>query len=384
MRFKVRQLDLQAGLASAKRVTTGHVLNPVLAGVLVETVEDGLLLTATDLELTTRVRVKAEVQEEGKLLLPTSRLMDLVARLSGELLLEETDTAVTVRQGKSHFSVKKMSIRDFPAVQDATGSMFTVPGAAWKRAAKRVIIAAASPQMRPQYAGVLVRAGAGFITLAGFDTYRIAVEKIALGSIEMADAADEIVIPLQAMREIESMLDAEDDLTITWPSREMYMGKFKASGFTVVTRLMDSRFPKFEKQIPAPIAAPLIINRDRLAATLGRAQLYTLKYTDESKKVVQNAVVALSAEGQELTIDAETDEGELHEVILLEKPTEPMRKKFTVTFLSAPLKFLGETVELHVTSGRSLPGIYREDDYFYMALPVNDILLDEPGGDLGA
>jgi DNA polymerase-3 subunit beta len=355
-------------------------MHPLLGGVLVETVDEGLLLTATDLELTTRVKVAAEVQEDGQMVLPTARLTDLVARLSGELSFEETETAVTVRQGKSHFSVKKMRVQDFPAGQDATGTALTISGVAWKKTARRVGIAASSSQIRPQYAGVLVRAGAASVTMVGFDTYRLAVEKIAANTPDLAGTAEEIVIPFQAMREIESMLGDDDDLTITWPASEMYMGKFEAPRFSVVTRLIDSKFPNFEKHIPKPVDCPLVIDRDRLIAALARAQLYTVQIRDDKDKLTLNAVVAFEANGQELIIEAESDEGNLHDVLLLEKPVEPKRKKFTASYLAAPLKFLGPTVELHFTTGHSIPAIYREGDYLYMLQPINDVEFDVPGG----
>ena len=122
MKFLVKKEDIFNGIKLVANVAAMKSLQPVLANILIETVEGGTLkLTATDFDLTISTTVDAKVEEEGKITLPAKKLNDIVSRLADKLItfeLNNETNMMNITCENTKFDIIGISANEFPTVLD--------------------------------------------------------------------------------------------------------------------------------------------------------------------------------------------------------------------------------------------------------------------------
>ena len=118
MKFYVNKEDLYNGIKIVERATSTKALQPVLMNILIETVNNGTIrLVATDLDLTVVALVDAQVEEEGRITLPSRTLNEIVSKLGDKLItfeMPEGENSVTITCQNSKFEIIGISANEFP------------------------------------------------------------------------------------------------------------------------------------------------------------------------------------------------------------------------------------------------------------------------------
>ena len=167
-------------LATAGRAATGRTGTlPVLSGLRLELVGDQLTVTGTDLDLTIQLELTVGGDADGGVVLPARLAADIVRSLSAgkvEVTVDGDDVSIT--GGRSQFSVRPLSLDDYPRLPTPASSAVTLPPPTFGEALRQVVRAASTDEARPILTGVLLTAEDDGLRLVATDSYRLAVRDL--------------------------------------------------------------------------------------------------------------------------------------------------------------------------------------------------------------
>ena len=162
-------------------------------------------LAATDMELSLRSSLDAQVEGDGAVVVPGRLLVDLVRLLpDNEVTIEHRaeESVVHITSGPSSSSLHTYAAEDFPRLPDLdTVGTFTVDRESLLDTVSRVARSASRDESRPVLTGILVRFEAGKLVMAATDSYRLSVKETDLeGEVPELEA----IIPARALGELDA------------------------------------------------------------------------------------------------------------------------------------------------------------------------------------
>ena len=173
--------ELTHALSLVGRAVSTRATVQVLGGVLLRASEGRMQLSATDMELSLRLSVEAQVEGDGAVVAPGRLLVDLARLLpESEVVLEHRPEqgVLEVTCGPASYKLNTYSAEDFPKLPDVEGAQtFSVDSSAFLETVSRVARAASRDESRPVLTGVLVRFEGGKLIMAATDSYRMSVKE---------------------------------------------------------------------------------------------------------------------------------------------------------------------------------------------------------------
>jgi DNA polymerase III subunit beta len=288
MKLQVTQENLNHALNSVARVANSRGTLPILANVLVKTSNNRLSLSATNLDIAITHYIGAKVNKEGSITVPARLMQDFVSSLPEgviELDLQETKLHVTTDQYKS--IVNGIMADDFPVMPAiTTGKKWSLDSTLFKKALQQVVFAGSNDETRPVLTGVLLQTVGGNLVMAATDSYRLAEKQLGKNKEDI-----HLLVPASAMQDLLRVVpDSDDQIKITHDDQQVL---FQVGDIELVTRLLDGKYPDYQKLIPKSFTAK---------ATLKRADLINVT------KV--SSLFARESAGS-VTIEVDADSGKL-------------------------------------------------------------------------
>ncbi|HEX9634718.1 MAG TPA: DNA polymerase III subunit beta [Candidatus Limnocylindria bacterium] len=370
MNVSVMQENLARGLSVVSRAVSSRATLPVLANVLLKTENNGLKLTATNLEIGINCWVPGKVEDEGEITVPAKLLTDLVLSLPNQridLELSAKDRTLKVTSGGSRSSIKGIDADEFPvvaAIGDAPAT--SADSRALRDALGEVVFAAASDESRPILTGVLTKLSGSQMTLAAADNYRIAVRSLATSRAVAPEMT--IVVPARSYAELIRILpDAEQqiDITVT-PNKSQVL--FHVEGIDLVSRLIEGQFPNYEPVIPSGHTSRAVVDRESFLAGARRASIFAR----DSANIVKIELGGEAGDGVAITAHA-ADVGDNADTLEASVEGQPTTIAFNARYLIDVLANLGADEAALELSGPLAPGVIRgigKDDYVHVIMPV--------------
>lgn len=367
MKITCKKSELSPALLSLCRVAPSRTNLPILTGCLLTAKDQILTMQCTDLELSLKIIIPVQVEEEGSTVVLAKHFSDLVRRLPGDqvsLSWAEKNQLLEMSYGSATSNLYTWEAAEFPLTEQKTvENKINFQGSKWKRLISKVLTAAAQQDVRINYAGVYVRFESEKIHMAATDAYRLAFIKIPNTS-GIVDC--DLFIPGRALIEVNRLAADSDDLEISWDSGTIF---FKAQDFVLTSRLINSQFPNYEKVIPTEPEMKIEVPRDILLTTLERASLFVS--TNE-----HYAIAGLKVEEDKLIVTAHAVEvGSLKEIITLSKPAlKNCEASFNAKYLLEPLQVMEKENVTLCLNGPSGPAVYIEEGeegfYLHLVSPV--------------
>ena len=248
-----------------------HTL-PILSNLLLEKKGGKLSLLATDLELQISTQQDAEAGEDFAITIAARKLFDIVRALpdSAKVKLDSKDSQVVVSAGKSRFTLQTLPAADFPRVETGAGlgSAISLPQKTLKRLLQLVQFAMASQDIRYYLNGMLLVLEGKQLRVVATDGHRLSYAETQL---ETEVESREVIIPRKTVVELSKLLGDVDDpvelrigtnqVTITLPGTEL------------VTKVVDGKFPDYQRVIPVNQPRQLKANRQNVMQALQRAAI---------------------------------------------------------------------------------------------------------------
>lgn len=265
MRIRAERDDLADVFGRANRAVGARSALPVLQGLLSEVTGSTLRVTGTDLEVTVRTHADVEVIEEGSSLIPGKLLENAVRRMpSGPVTIGATETDVEITGNGPRFTLRPLSIEDYPTISDTEVSGTEVDGEALAAAIGQVTVAASTDAARPILTGVLFEPSDEGVRLVATDSYRLAVRDLAGVGLDT-----QALIPARGLRELPRTVGSTK-VNVGLEARE---GVFSSDRGSLRLRTIEGTFPKYRSLLPDSYPLEVTVEKDALLEALGRVSL---------------------------------------------------------------------------------------------------------------
>jgi len=366
LRATVDPVRLGAALQVVCRAISPRTTLPILQNLLLEATDEGLSLTATNLELSIRQVVPAEVAVPGATTVPARLLADFVATLPAtrSLTLGLDDTTLALECGRIETHIRCMPDGEFPpGPRPDGGDRLTAPLAGLLRAIEHTQAAADTNEARPVLTGELLEIGPEGLALVATDGHRLAVAKLAAATSEIPAAR--LIVPARALAELPRAFKGQSgdvEVLVSLARNQVF---FRCGTSEVATRLIDGQYPNYTQVVP----------REE-AKTIARAS--TAELVQAVKAVSQFAkdgatTVRLALADGAIRVSAATNEvGDGQADIDAEIEGDDVIVAFNGKYLLDALGTLGDRVELR-SDGALSPALMRtvgDESALHVIMPV--------------
>ena len=364
--MKIEREQLLRPLQSVSGIVEKRHTLPILSNVLIETEGDALTLLATDIEIQIRTRSTGSISgaQPAALTVAARKLQDILRALpeGQEVSLDADDCKLTVRAGKSRFTLQTLPAQDYPRMQLADGETvkLSLSQKKLKRLLSLVQYSMAQQDIRYYLNGLLLSVGNEELRLVATDGHRLAYVSEAMPGV--TDKLD-VILPRKTVLELARQLaDIDDPVDIELGSNQ---ARLRFGAVELITKLIDGKFPDYERVIPKDHPKELMLQRSTFLPALQRAAILT----NEKFKGVR---VVLSA-GTLKLISSNAEQEEAVEELEVEYDGDGLDIGFNVSYLLDVLNNVGgDTLSLKLNDGNSsalitLPGT---DAFKYVVMPM--------------
>lgn len=368
MRVTCQPAHLTQALQTVSRAISARSTLPILSNVLLQTTDQGLALTATNLEIGIRKIVAAEVQEEGGTTVPARLLTEFVGSLPDEPMDLQLDTAtqmLSLRCGRFDTHVKCIEADEFPpSPSPDEGDRLEIPQQQLIVAIEQTQMAASTDEARPVLTGELLDLKGSELTMVAPDGHRLAERKLASGADSNGIEA-RLIVPAKALGELARAFRGEPDPLTVVVSGARNQIFFRAGGAEVTSRLIDGGFPNYQQVIPTKSSTRVRVPTAEATQTVRAVSLFAR----DSANVIRLRVAAGA-----LVLSAMTNEvGDSRAELAAEVEGDDVQIAFNARYVLDALTVIqSELVEFRF-DGPLSPGLITEPDrpdYLYVIMPV--------------
>lgn len=361
MKFSIVRSKLLDAIQTVQNVVSAKNTLQILSNALIKAENGKLTLTTTDLDMTVKCEVEAEVEQPGGTTMPIRRLAAIVRELTeGKILVDISDEDMAeVRCGSSFFRIVGLPMRDFPPVPGADSKFsYRIDQGTFREMLRKTAYAASLDETRRVLNGVLMSFKDSKLTMVATDGRRLALVE---HEVEFpAEAEQEMILPSKAVNEMMHILGEEGDLKIHAQKNQAI---FEFGGVTMSSKLIDGVYPNYRQVIPPGCDEHVTIEREAMLTALRRVSLVT---TDKSNST------RLTFSANQLTIITNTpDVGEARETL----PVKYAGKEITVTFnpeyVMDPLRNIdSDEISFEMNDGHSPALIRCGLPFLYVLMPL--------------
>jgi DNA polymerase-3 subunit beta len=361
LRITVSKDELVAALGVVSRAVSARTSVQILSGILLEAQGSELRLAATDMELSLRANVTAQIEGDGAIVLPGKTFVDIARLLpADEVAIEHkpAESVVHVTSGSASYTLHTYNPEDFPRLPELDAvQTFSVDRESLLETISRVARAASRDESRPVLTGVLVSFTGGKLVMAATDSYRLAVKETELdGSAPELEA----IVPSRALQELARIANHGETVEVGVHENQVL---FSTDGAWLTTRRIDGQFPNYRQLLPEQFEHELTLPRTEILEVVRRASVMIQRATPLQLRF---------AEG-ELTVIARTHEvGESQESMPVGFSGETLEIGFNADFLRDGLESMdGDDVRFKLISPLRPAVLQGEsDDFTYLVMPI--------------
>jgi DNA polymerase-3 subunit beta len=361
MKFKVTKADMLNGLQMVQNVVGVRSTLPILSNVLVQADKGKLSLTTTDLEVSVRCTIEADVQKGGTTTLPARRLSSIIRELPDDSIGFDIDdkNVATVECNASFFKIIGLSEDEFPPMPKSDAKFsYHVPQSVFKGMLSKSAYAASTDETRYVLNGVLLNFKGGKLTMVATDGRRLALVEQELEVPKEAEIS--VILPSKAVAELLHTLKDEGDLKIHARDNQI---AFEFDDVLVSSKLIDGAYPNFRQVIPAQCEERVTVERESLQAAVKRVALLTTN---------KSSAVKLTFGKNNLVVSTTTpDVGEARETLPIKYTGKEISVAFNPEYMMDPLRCLtSDEIFVELTDDLS-PGVIKCDiPFLYVLMPM--------------
>jgi DNA polymerase III subunit beta len=353
--------ELIRQLAIVSRAASTRTTVQVLAGILLRAETGTLQLSATDMEISLRSSLEAEVASEGAVVVPGRLLVDIARSLPGEEVAVEYrggEGVVEIVSGSAVYRVHTYNAEDFPRLPDTAGTeMVTIDADALLETSAKVSRAASRDESRPVLTGILVRFEGETLVMAATDSYRLAVKETSLAA---PGPELDAIVPARALAELGRIALGASELELGVQENQVL---FASDGVLLTTRRIEGQFPNYRQLLPESFEHEVVLPREEVLDVVRRVSVMAQR----------NSPLRLRFAEGELTVSAQTqDVGEARESLPAPYSGDPLEIGFNPDFLRDGIESAdGDELRLKLISPLR-PAVLQGtgDDFSYLIMPI--------------
>jgi len=358
VRIRAQRDDLADVLTRANRAVGTRTALPVLQGLLCEVSGNTLRVTGTDLDMTVRTQAEVEVLEEGRAVIPGRLISEAVRKMPvGDVTIAATENDIVVQGNGPRFTLRPLSVEDFPTQEEVISDGVEVDGEAFAEAIAQVTVAASGDGARPILTGVLFETSDEGLRMVATDSYRLAKRDLKGVGLEGTG-----LIPARGLRELPRTVGAPK-VTAQLRDREAV---FSSDRGILRLRLIDGNFPKYRSLLPESYPNQVILDREELLDALGRVTLVAEDHIPVRLKLMEGGV-EVQVSRQDVGGETEHLSGEFS------GSEEEVSIAFNPRYLQDGVSVIvGEKIRIRVIDSfkPSVIDSGDDDEFLYLLMPV--------------
>ena len=362
MKFSAQREVLLKPLQAVIGVVERRQTMPILANVLLVARGGQLSVTATDLEVELVASAEVDVDVDGEITVSGRKLLDIVKALpdDAKVAFSVSGDKASVRSGRSKFSLATLPAAEFPSVEDIKATQtIEVDQATLGKLIDKTHFSMAQQDVRYYLNGMLLETTGKYLRAVATDGHRLALCQAELGA---GGSDQQVIVPRKGVLELQRMMTGEGPLNIELGPNHV---RIELEGIRFTSKLIDGRFPEYERVIPADSSNMLSADKGVLRSALQRTAILSNEKYRGIRLVIRDSGVMLQAHNPE--------QEEAEEEVEVEYSGEDIEIGFNVNYLLDAISAVdGDEITLSVVDSNS-SCLVREpgnDDSKFVVMPM--------------
>ena len=336
---------------------------PILSNVLLVAREGELSVTATDLEVELVARTEVDVETGGEITVSGRKLLDICKALPDDatISISVSGEKLAIRSGRSKFSLATLPAAEFPTVEDIKpGQIVSVPQELLRKLIEKTHFSMAQQDVRYYLNGMLLETGDKHLRAVATDGHRLALCQAELGGEELVQ--QQVIVPRKGVLELQRLMGGESDLDIQLGANHI---RIQLDGIRFTSKLIDGRFPEYERVIPQESSNQLTADKGILRSALQRTAILSNEKYRGIRLIIRDSGVVLQAHNPE--------QEEAEEEVEVQYSGDDIEIGFNVNYLLDAIGAVdGDEITLSVVDSNS-SCLVREpgnDDAKFVVMPM--------------
>jgi len=364
MKIEVLQEQLVAGFNIVGRAVASRAQLPILSHILIEAKNEGLVLSATDLEIGIKIRVSAKVIEPGVVAVPAKMFGEFLASLNpGKIELKSEGESLSLKAPGYNGKFQTISAEEFPLIPELTteAEICTLEAKSLATAVSQVVFASAKDSLRPVLTGVLWEFLKKKVRLVATDGFRLAVEEI---SVDTKTELTSLLVPSRVVMEVVRLAGEEKIVVGHLPATNQIY--FVVGETQIVSQLLSGNFPDYNKILPKEFTTEIKVNKDEL--------LQAIKATHIFARDNSNMVRWQVAEEKLVLLSSSPERGECRVEVPITLTGDDIEIIFNAKYVLDFLGIVGGDTLWIGLGGKLSPGMIKDagrENGQYVVMPIN-------------
>ena len=366
MKVFCSQRDLESSLNVVNKAISSNNTLPVLNNILVKAEGKKLYFSATNLEIAISCYIEADVRAEGAITVPAKLITSYVSLLSDEKVELNIAEGLTlmVKSTTSTTKIKGISSDEFPLIPKVDSEhSFSIATGVFDSAISETVFAASTNISRPVLAGVYFLVNGGEMKMVATDSYRLAEKKIVLDN--KIDGSFSCIVPAKTIIELGKITNKSEAKEV-FVNISKNQALFKIGDVELVTRLIEGKFPEYERIIPKEAKTKFEVSKEDLSLVLRRVSLF-------AKENNNSVRISATNDGKLLVATDETKVGEEKAEVLIKMDGENNKISLNGQYLLDVLTYMTDEKIIFEMSDKLSPAVIKPvkgDDYVYIIMPL--------------
>lgn len=366
MKLFCAQKELDYALNVVNRAINSNNTLPVLNNILLKAEGKKLYFSSTNLEIAISCYIEADVRSEGAITVPAKLITGYASLLTNEKieLAVVEGVSLSINSSSSHTKIKCISADEFPLIPKVEkGHEFSLSVDDFYKAITETVFAASFNTTRPVLSGVYLKYSSGLLKIASTDSYRLAEKTIKLLKGPKEDFS--CIIPARTLSELGKILSKaeEKDVKINVSNNQVL---FSVDGIELISRLIEGKFPDYEKIIPKEYKTKFEVSVEDLSLVLKRVSLFARENNNSVKLSVTN-------DGKLTVSSEETKVGEEKADVVIKVEGENNKISLNSQYVLDVLTYISSDKIKFSINDKASPACVRpidDGDYVYIIMPL--------------
>ena len=364
MQLSITREDLLKPLQQIIGAVERRQTMPALSNLLIRGNDQGLSITATDLEVELIATLDMELEDQGTTTIPARKLLDICRSLpdQAKIAVNSSNEKVKVSSGRSRFSLATLPAEDFPTIDDLElDQNVVIKEADFKALIEKTAFAMAQQDVRYYLNGLLLEVDAEQIRTVATDGHRLALSQLDHKSD--IDGSRQIILPRKGVQELLRLLSSEDNqITVAIGKNHL---RVNLANLQFTSKLIDGRFPEYQRVLPEECDNRAKIDKVQLKQALTRASILSNEKYKGIRLILDDNTMVIQAHNPE--------HEEAEDEIEINYKGDRLEVGFNVVYLLDVLNALeSDTVEVIIQDANSSALIIAPDSQVsrYVVMPM--------------
>jgi DNA polymerase-3 subunit beta len=302
MKFSVRSADLQKALSKTVSVVPSRSTLPILENILFDINSNTLKITATDLEISITVSLEVQGSQNGTIAVPAKKIFETVRALSDTNIVFTIDTEsnkIKMKTDNGEYTLTGENSEEFPSLPEFKGeSEVPFEVALLQKMIGTTLFAVSADELRPAMMGVLIQFNKNEVRTVATDGHRLV--RISNSNVPNTKLVKDIIVPAKALALLDKVAAGTETKVLISSGHVM----FKFDGTSLISRLIEEKYPNYESVIPLDNEKHLVVNKHEMLQSVRRVSLYSNSTTHQIRFSVNKDEIRITAEDQDFGSEA--------------------------------------------------------------------------------